>query len=399
MAVYIVIVGLVLALSIYGYFCVKTGMLVNIYTPIFIVLIPSRYVLELIYLLLNGQEGSDYGYFVVFSLYTIELLGLVFGYLLITRSTTFKFIQTNRISPGWAWFLLLVAFLVYLPVLLEFREFITQPREIYTRTRTGYGLYFFGSLFFANLAFVAFLFAEIRRLSSRVIFFLALFFIVGTHGSKGAFVTLFFVFVLYMVYIKNVRQSLGKTFRYVTAFFIVMVLLFYVSLPESMKLNFFNGIVNYSDYTRHGVMVIDNPPKVQYGKLILEDNWISFIPRAIYPQKPKDFGSFFLAKYYFPEWFYGDTGSPAFGVGVYYADFREAAFVILFLISLLVGALAKLFLNRMRKFRSASDFIMLLFFAGVPLLNLGTGYLFFPHLVLTCLFVIFVKLFNLTARY
>ena len=389
---------MILALIIYLYFCVKTKLYINILTPVFIITIPSRYLFELVYLLMEPQTGSNYGYLIVYLSYTFELAGLVIGYLFIKKNVTVKLIRTTNLPSWLGWIILFISFAIYLPVLLEFSEFILQPREIYTRTRTGYGLNYFGSLFFANLAFLVFLFSKRMNYVLRILFFGILFFVIGMHGSKGAFVTVFFIYLMYLVYIKNIKQSFGRTFYYVILFCITMVSLFYFTLPETMKEDFLKGMVNYSDYTRHAVMVVDDPPDIQYGKLIFEDNVISLIPRAIYPQKPKDFGSFYLAKYYFPEWFYGDTGSPAFGVGAYFADFREVSLIAILFISMCIGMLTKIFVNRVVRYKSPSDFIMLMFFAGVPLLNLGAGYLLVPHLIMTFLFVLTIKILSIYSR-
>jgi len=391
MSILIVTCSLVCVMMVYLYFSLKTGRYINILTPIFIIVIPSRYLLELGYLLMNPQPGSDYGYLIVYLSYTLELIGLVIGYLIVQKNVTVKLIRTTSLPAGLAWMVLLISFAIYLPVLFEFSALITHPRDIYTTTRTGYGLNYFGSLFFANLSFLIFLFTRRTKWVPRLLFLSILFFVIGMHGSKGAFVTLFFIYLLYLVYIKNINQTFGRTIYYVMIFCITMVALFYFTLPDAMKVDFAKGIVNYSDYTRHAVMVVDDPPDVQYGKLLFEDNVISLIPRAIYPQKPKDYGSFYLAKYYFPEWFYGDTGSPAFGVGTYFADFREASLIVILFISTCIGMLTKIFVNRVVRYKSPSDFIMLMFFGGVPLLNLGAGYLLLPHLILTLLFVLTIN--------
>lgn len=394
MAILIVTVSLVIVLLIYLFFCYKTKRYINVLTPMFIIAVPSRYLFEIGYLLMYQQDGSNYGYLITFLLYILDFAGLVVGYLVIKSHVLVKLTRVI-IVPSWlSWMTLLIALLVFLPVLLEFSEFILAPREIYVRTRTGYGLNYFGSLFFANLSFIVFLFSRRINLLSRILFLGILFFVVGAHGSKGAFVTLFFIYLMYLVYIRNISQSFAITFRYVIVLGVVMTTLFYFTLPETMKENLLNGIVNYSDYTRHAVMVVDDPPKAQYGKLMFEDNVISLIPRKVYPQKPKDYGSFYLSKYYFPEWFYGDTGSPAFGVGTYFADFREASLVVIFFLSMGIGMLTKIFVNRVMRYKSPSDFIMLLYFAGVPLLNIGAGSLLIPHLVMTLLIALFVNLFR-----
>lgn len=394
MAILIVVVSLIFILFIYLFFCIETKLYINVLTPIFLIAIPSRYLFELGYLLMNPQEGSDYGYLIVFSLYTLDLTGLVIGYLIIKKDISIKLMRVTTVPSQLSWMILFIALLIYLPVLLEFSEFITRPREIYVRTRTGYGLNYFLSLFFANLSFLVFLFSKRMSFLLNILFLGLLFFVIGMHGSKGAFVTVFFIYLLYLVYNKNISQSFSIIFRYGAIFGVVMSALFYFTLPETMKENFLNSIVKYSDYTRHAVMVVDNPPNVQYGKLMFEDNVISLVPRKIYPQKPKDYGSFYLSKYYFPEWFYGDTGSPAFGVGTIFADFREVSLLVTLLLSIFVGMLTKIFVNRFTKYKSPSDFIMLMFFAGVPLLNLGAGSLLVPHLILTLIFILIVAISN-----
>ena len=46
----------------------------------------------------------------------------------------------------------LLGFLIYYPILKEFSQYLFTPRVIYEKTRTGFGIYFFVSLMFSQLA-------------------------------------------------------------------------------------------------------------------------------------------------------------------------------------------------------------------------------------------------------
>ena len=143
------------------------------------------------------------------------------------------------------------------------------------------------------------------------------------------------------------------------------------------------SISNYSDYTRNAMLVIDSHIPLQYGRLTLESNTISLVPRALMPNKPRNFGSFFLTDQLYPEWFDADT-SPAFGVGVQYADFGALAIVYIVLFALFKGWLTRAFVNRLQSYKHPGDLFVVAFLCDVSVFPIGIGW-FLPEALLVAM--------------
>jgi hypothetical protein len=147
---------------------------------------------------------------------------------------------------------------------------------------------------------------------------------------------------------------------------------------------------NYSDYTRNAMLVIDSHVPLQYGRLTLEANTLAIVPRALDPGKPKNFGPFFLAEQFYPESFDEDTGSPAFGVGVQYADFGYLAILYIIFFAMFRGWLARVFVNRLVFTKHPADFLMVAFLADIPLFPLGIGWLL-PETIAVAMLLLFLS--------
>jgi hypothetical protein len=142
------------------------------------------------------------------------------------------------------------------------------------------------------------------------------------------------------------------------------------------------SVSSYSDYTRNAMLVIDSNFPLQYGRLTWESNVLALVPRAIMPDKPKDYGAFYLDAEFYPSEMDLDQGVPAFGIGVQYADFGMLAIVYLALFAALRGWLARVFVSRLKQTRHPADFIMVAFLADVMLFAVGIGWPFLETLFL-----------------
>ncbi|HFG5076382.1 TPA: O-antigen polymerase, partial [Salmonella enterica subsp. enterica serovar Typhi] len=142
------------------------------------------------------------------------------------------------------------------------------------------------------------------------------------------------------------------------------------------------NMANYSDYTRNAVLVASSNFDFMYGKLLMESEVYSRIPRAIWPDKPEDFGALYLAKVFFPDAFYRNQGAPAFGYGELYADFGLFTPVWLVISGVFKGVLAKYFSNKTQETKSAHYFIMFLFCIGISVIPVSMGWLFPEHLMI-----------------
>src|SRR5262249_36729826 len=130
---------------------------------------------------------------------------------------------------------------------------------------------------------------------------------------------------------------------------------------------------SYSDYTRNAMMVIDDKNlEPQLGRLRLEETIYGALPRTVFPDKPKDFGPFWLAKRYFPQRFDSETGAPAFGLGVAYADFGPFAAFYYFAAALATGVMLKLLVARLRQRPDPGTFLLFLVLMDMQLVPTGT---------------------------
>ncbi|HHD7223326.1 TPA: O-antigen polymerase, partial [Citrobacter freundii] len=148
------------------------------------------------------------------------------------------------------------------------------------------------------------------------------------------------------------------------------------------------NMANYSDYTRNAVLIASSKFDFMYGKLLMESEIYSRIPRALWTGKPDDFGALYLAKVFFPDAFYRNQGAPAFGYGELYADFGLFTPVWLIISGVFKGILAKYFSNKTQQTKSAHYFIMFLFCIGIGIIPVSMGWLFPEHLMVA--FMVFV---------
>jgi hypothetical protein len=348
---------------------------INILTPDFLVSIPASYLLPTIYFHLFGPEGSTFafGYVCV----TMAVENLVFALVYVRRSTktiALPFSFSYRNFLGLAIFFLGLAFLVYLPILLQFPEFLLDPRQIYTRTRVGYGSYFFVS---ATLADLSVIFALFSKQSWRIKALLigGALVVLSLHGSKGEVLAIFLLVALYEVYARGQKVRFFHAAIAVFAMVVLIVGLFMATADVGGGAEALEGISAYSDYTRNAMLVIDQKFPLQYGRITLEGNLYAIVPRTLFPDKPKNFGPFRLAEEYHPKEFDAEEGAPAFGIGIQYADFGIFAIVYLAAFAAFRGWLARIFVNRLRQTNHPGDFVMVAFLAGMSLFPIGTGWL------------------------
>jgi len=396
----VMLCSLAIAIGAYIFVSRREGSYVNILTPSALVGIPAFYLLPLIYIHLFQPEGTAYAYEYIYA--TLAVQNIAFAYFYIRTNgklirLPFRFGRANF----WAFSIVCVilAGLVYVPILLEFPQYILNPRQIYAETRTGFGASSFTSATLAFLGVIFVLFSDRSRLRKGLVIAAALV-VLSLHGSKGQILEAVFFMLFYFLYVKGKRFSLGAAV--IGAAFVsgTVLLLFAASmtLGES-PMEVVQSISEYSDYTRNDMLVIDSHLPPQFGRLVLESNTISVIPRVLMPSKPKNFGAFYLAEEFFPERFDADTGAPAFAIGVHYADFGWLAIVYLGCFSALTGWLARISVNRLRITHHPADLILVAFMADVTLFPVGGGGWFFPETLLVVLLVRYISCFGADTVY
>lgn len=400
MEILIILGSLAVLAASYAMVSVKDQSLFNILTPVYLTFVPGYYILELAHIYFFGLSGSTFAYFFCYSAYALTFLVLALVYCrfpAVNLKLPFNVRHDIRIMP---YLFMIASILVFLPVLIEFSEFILSPRQIYIRTRTGYGHLYFVSNALLFIGFVLILFKKSQFRFEKSIFFVVATGLCWLHGSKGTAITMIYMAMMFWVYVEGKKAGFFKSLLYAGSFAVALSAMFYFfsAREEGEQLNLVYGMATYADYTRHTMMLIDDDPELTWGRLTAETAIYGRIPRVLYPAKPKDWGPFYLAKKYFPNWFEKESGSPSFGIlGVPYSDFGYLSIVYLALWSAITGILASLFVLRLQRYRSPPDFIMLLFFCNVVVIPSGSGYILPEHFVLALLLSVILSM-KLTRR-
>lgn len=370
----------------------------NILVPALFVQAPIYFVLEPLNLYLNGPRGSLFGYIFVYACYTAGFVFFALGYRFLAPSN-WRILQTivkyreNKESKNLHVVLLIISWGAMFPVLYEYRDLLATPRKIYEATRTGYGIFFFSSAMLNNLAFIAFLFLKRKSFFGSVVFIFLLLVNVYLHGAKGQFIYILMIYFAYNCYVVGKKMNGRKFILSFGGMALLLVSLFTVFAPQRSELvEMAVGISEYSDYSRNGIMVIDSDIPLEFGKMTLDQAVYSRLPRFLYPDKPKDYGVFALAKRFYPEQFENDTGAAAFGVGAIWADFGVFSLLYIILWAVFLGGMTKTFAYNLKESKNMGVFAMLLFLIGIDLMPVGAGYTIVEH------FILFLLLAAATTR-
>ncbi len=384
---------------------------INFMTPALFTFFPTCYFFEFIYVYLTPKNLNLSAYVYFFSLYSFSVIALVLGYIysidnkiIIFQQRIMNRYSDNRLSQCYmvmAVLSSLLSFLLYLPIIIEFKDYLATPRRIYELTRTGYGLSFFTSNLLALLSLLFCLYSYNRyKLLIFISFSLSLI-VIYLHGSKTAILSIFLIYVLYKSSISNKTYNLKYVFIFVSLIALLMSMFFWLTFNIEIT-QVFLAMAGYSDYTRNAILLYEKSIDFEMGRLLIETEFYSRVPRALFPDKPNDFGYLELAKIYFPEAFYLNQGAPSFGFGSYYADFGYLTHIIISILFFFKGTLVGMFRNQLRIDGGAYIFVPFIFLAGVELLTLGTGWLFIEHVLLAVFIFIcmlfFVRLSNVYSK-
>ena len=384
----IMILSLIASLWAYIFVSRKEGSYFNVLTPTYLTAIPAYYLLPIFFNLIFGAEATTYAYSYVYA--TLAAQNLAFAYVYTRpakRLIRLPFLYSFNNFAALAFFFVTVAVLLYVPVILQFPEYLLNPREIYRHTRTGFGINYYTSSTFAYLAVVLIIFCKRSRLTKAIVI-LAATGILILHGSKGQVLALVLLVALFEVYVNRRKLRFLPSLVAVTvlSFFVLGLLAATMALGDSPT-EALESISAYSDYTRNAMMVIDSHFPVQYGRLTLESQLIGRIPRAIMPSKPKNYGALYLDDEFFPHSVDEDVGSPDFGIGVQYADFGIFAIIYLGLFEAIRAWMARTFKGRLAISRHPADFFLLAFAANIQLIPVGGIGWLLPEALVIALFL------------
>jgi hypothetical protein len=370
----------------------RDGSYLNILTPAFLIGIPAYYLLQLVSTHLFGNDASPYAYAYVYATLATENIAFACAYVRPPRNLVklpFRFSYSNFGSLSLVF--LAIALLMFAPIVLEFREYILDPRQIYEHTRVGFGFTFYVSSTLAYLSVILIEFSHYSRwVRGGVVLLCAA--LLSLHGSKGQVLSLFLLLALFEVYVRGRRVRLAAALIVCGSLSLLVLLLFVASMAiEKNPMEAIETISEYSDYTRNAMLVIDSGFPVQYGRLTLEGHFYGRIPRVLMPDKPTNFGALYLDDQFFSESLDAERGAPDFGIGLQYADFGIFAIVYLATFGAIRGWLARTFVRRLNGSQHPADFFMLAFLANIPLFPVGAVGWLLPEAFLVALFLRFTS--------
>jgi hypothetical protein len=359
---------------------------INWGTWLFLGSLATRYVLPIIYLFMTGSSGgSKYAYSFCYTAYALSSLSaaLVYAYVKPFKLRSSPSYQAQNPYLGQlAWLMLLLGFLFYLPILIEFRAYLAEPRRIYELTRTGYGVYFYTSIFLATLGFATYLFSNPKTKLGAILFFGLATALAYWHGSKGEIVNYFLIWILYRVYVDRKRIRALGALSIVGGVGILVIGSFALFLKPTDIYDLGANLTGYADIIRNNMVVIDDPHlDLYFGQLMIENEVYSRVPRAVMPGKPKDYGPFALGKKYDPAQHRSDKGDPAYDVGLAYADFGPLSMICLCGSSAFMAWLVSSFAGEMRHRPTPGRFVIFVFLAGVNVIPIS-GVFLLPETIL-----------------
>lgn len=173
--------------------------------PYLIITVPTLYVFEGIFVYLSEVQNYTVEYLFFYTCYITYIASFVISYLYTQRKPIYNKSNTKN-KPRYVFTSLLftfLAFIIYLPVLMEFREYIFQPKKNIriNQNRVWYILLSFINVFSCRF-YLRVLYIQKSKLFciSIVLFNCILIFL---HGNKGPIFSIFIAFILYLSYIEN----------------------------------------------------------------------------------------------------------------------------------------------------------------------------------------------------
>lgn len=391
----VLIASLIVSLCAYVMVSKREGSYINIMTPWFISNIPAYYLLPLFFTHVFGTGASPYAYVYVYATLAVQNVAFAYAYTRPTRRLIrlpFRYSYGNFDRLSFAF--LVLALLMYAPVLLQFPEYLLDPRQIYIRTRTGFGVNFYISSTFAYLAVILIQFSGRSRWIKGFVIVVAAA-VLSLHGSKGQMLSLILLLALFEVYVRRRRLKLVPSLFVGVGLTLFLFLLFAATMTlGDSPTEALESISQYSDYTRNAMLLIDSHFPLQYGRLTMEAQIIGRIPRVLMPNKPRNFGGLYLDDVFYPEAMDADAGPPDFGVGVQYADFGALAIVYLAVFAMLRGWLAQVFIRRLTYSRHPADFFLVAFLAEIGLFPVGAVGWLLPEALTVAVFLRFASCFG-----
>jgi hypothetical protein len=281
-----------------------------------------------------------------------------------------------------AYLLLLSAWVIFLPILISFAKYASNPREIYVHIKeTQLGSFYFMSSALARLGLITFLIVPARKWLETLLFCTAAIANVVMHGSQGQMVSLIAIGIFMSVYVARKQAPFWAIILMaaVAAAFVVAsaFLLFRVGSNQQAL----TTIASYSDYVSNSAALIDRNYLPHFGWITMEDNILSHLPRILLPEKPKMFGLLSISAQVRP--YAASLGYyPGFLYGEECADFGLFAPMAVLIEGFFAGLVMRSCRETLAQDRNLFAAVVFLYFCGGNLINLGLGSTFIDQVLL-----------------
>ena len=276
--------------------------------------------LPLAYMQFAPQLVDEEYYLLTFLISVLYFVGVAMGYALAPRlggqtmrrvfsivqlrySGRSLTLQQRKILSIGMFALFLAAFAVHMVVSGGGLLWITNSRQAYAAYRIGVGPTYALSLMFLYLALIFSLFAirldlPLKRIIINIVL-RVLFFSFFSYflGSKGYIISVATVGLLFYNYnVQPVRPKFVILFAFMILATLVALLLVQGSASGS------EDVVSYADYYQNTSEFLRRFPEFgghRWGEVMITDLW-GYAPRALFPNKPYEYGQLLLNKVLFP---------------------------------------------------------------------------------------------------
>lgn len=384
--------------------CVYLG--VSIYKKNFfnIVFFPYLYqglIMVLLYTISLGIQGvyTNVGlgdvYLILFFLLEFIGIGMIELFAKPLKLPTIRCKELNKKIPYFLIFIVVGYFLINFDLI---KLAISNPRMFYANTRIGGGVIYYILVPILKLLYYIYIsnidytkrFGLLKAIIATGVIFIFLY----IFGQKAALLSIGIILLVTIYYKSTNKTKILSTIFKLGVVLVVALLGVFVLYSKQQNISMQNvlmGITTYSDYLSNFNKLVDNFDGFGFGKYFIQDEFLGFIPRAIWSNKPTLYGSLSLGLHVpeLVEWTKALTGAPSFGpLGQGYADFGVFGIFTTAAIQWIFAYIAKTYENRLNNEYNFFNHFMFLTFTGVWIFSLPLTTIPFYQLGVIFIFIL-----------
>lgn len=354
------LVLLIFIFLLYGSTCLKNKNIINLMFFPFVSLGLTMVFPYTISLFIDGRYALRTGDCYIIFYLIILFIGLFY---IANTKKGFKVKQRNCLFNYKKCILILGTFVIifFLLNMDSVTSAISNPRMFYANSRIGGGF-----LYYIVIPCVIFLyFCCITKLNyNHKLFanfiksFIATLVVIGLIYIFGQKSSIVLITYLYLSTLSLKIKSKKKNY-YIILPGLILVAVFAVifslyNIQQNINtVGLFQKFIDYADFLDNFNDLVDNLDCFYFGRIFFENEVMSYIPRALMPNKPTLFGSLQLGLNVprLVNWTLSLTGAPSFGpIGTAYADFGIVGIILYTLLQLFIFYIARGFEIKLKEY-------------------------------------------------